>query len=114
MRIVITLLFILSVQHSNALSLEGKLLDEKTHQLIASATLFLSYTKVNTTSQSNGTFQFHTFPSGRYELIVSCSGYKTRRIELISSALPAFLSISLTPLELESPEFIDSTYEKNG
>lgn len=114
MRIVITLLFLFVFEHVNALSLEGKVVDEKTHQPIASATLFLSYTKVNTTSQSNGTFQFHTFPSGRYELIVSCSGYKTRRIELISSALPAFLSISLTQLEKESLEFIDTTYEKNG
>jgi hypothetical protein len=114
MRFIISLLFFLSVLPTNARSLEGKLLDEKTLEPISSATIFLSYTKINTTSQSDGTFQFHTFPSGRYELIVSCSGYKTRRIELISSALPAFLSITLTPLEQESPEFIDSTYEKYG
>ncbi len=104
--------FIWSSLHGQ--TLKGKVLDEKTLQPISSATIFLSYTKINTSSQSDGTFQFHTFPSGRYELIVSCSGYKTRRIELISSALPAFLSISLTPLEKETPEFIDSTYEKNG
>lgn len=114
MKIVVTLLFLFIVEHSHALSLEGKILDEKTLQPITSATIFLSYTKVNTTSLSDGNFTFPQFPSGRYELIVNCSGYKTRRIELISSSLPAFLSISLTPLEKESPEFIDSTYEKDG
>ena len=114
MRFIISLLFFLSVLPTNARSLEGKLLDEKTLEPISSATIYLSYTKINTTSLSDGRFTFPQFPSGRYELIVSCSGYKTRRIELISSALPAFLSISLTPLEKESPEFIDSTYEKDG
>ncbi|MFM7357003.1 MAG: carboxypeptidase-like regulatory domain-containing protein, partial [Sediminibacterium sp.] len=58
-------------------TLQGKILDEKTLQPITSATIFLSYTKVITTSLSDGNFTFPQFPSGRYELIVNCSGYKT-------------------------------------
>ncbi|MCA6472187.1 MAG: carboxypeptidase-like regulatory domain-containing protein, partial [Chitinophagaceae bacterium] len=98
----------------HAQTLQGKVLDREGLKPVPNATLFLSNTMVSTTTRDDGSFFFPNIPSGRYELIISCTGYKTGRIEIISSSLPQNLIIQLEPYIKELNEVVVKNYEKDG
>ena len=98
----------------HAQTLEGKVIERDARKPVPSATLFLSNTMVSATTREDGSFVFPSIPSGRYELIISCTGYRTRRIEIKSSSLPNNLTIELEPYTNELKEVVVRSYEKDG
>lgn len=69
---------------------------------------------ISATSNEDGSFTLATIPSGRYELVVSCIGYRTKRIEISSAALPENLTIQLEPVVKELEEVVVRNYDKEG
>ncbi len=114
MRIILFLLLSFLAFTLHAQTLQGKVLDREGLKPVPNATLFLSNTMVSTTTRDDGSFFFPNIPSGRYELIISCTGYKTGRIEIISSSLPQNLIIQVEPYINELKEVVVKNYEKNG
>ena len=109
--ILVLLFFYANVQGQ---VLKGIVQDRVGQKPIPNATLFLSNTMVSATTLDDGSFHFPYIPTGRYELIISCTGYKTSRVELISSSLPQNLIIQLEPYIKELNEVVVKNYEKDG
>lgn len=95
-------------------SLKGKILSADTHQPVAGANVYLSSTSIGTISDETGTFIIHSFPSGRYDLVVSFIGFETYKIELLSAHLPENFQVLLKPATKELQEVIVEPYEKDG
>lgn len=94
--------------------MRGVLLSKGELKPIPSATVYLSNTMISATSKEDGSFVLATIPSGRYELIITCTGYRTRRIEIKSSSLPQELTIELEPYIRELDEVVVISYDKDG
>lgn len=109
---ILVLLFFCANAQGQAL--KGIVQDRVGQKPVPNATLFLSNTMVSATTLDDGSFHFPYIPTGRYELIISCTGYKTSRIELISSSLPQNLIIQLEPYIKELNEVVVKNYEKDG
>jgi hypothetical protein len=95
-------------------SLSGLVLDADNKQTIASANVYLSNSSVGTITNEKGQFIIQNFPSGRYELVISCIGYTTQVIMISSAQLPPSLTVLLKPNVKELQEVIVEPYEKNG
>jgi hypothetical protein len=96
------------------ISLSGQVLDADNKQTIASANVYLSNSSVGTITNEKGQFIIQNFPSGRYELVISCIGYTTQVIMISSAQLPPSLTVLLKPNVKELQEVIVEPYEKNG
>ncbi|MES2004776.1 MAG: carboxypeptidase-like regulatory domain-containing protein [Bacteroidota bacterium] len=95
-------------------SLNGQVLGADNKQPIASANVYLSNSSIGTITNEKGQFIIHNFPSGRYDLVVSCIGYVTQVITVSSAQLPPSLKVLLKPNVQELQEVIVEPYEKNG
>ncbi|MFN9856153.1 MAG: carboxypeptidase-like regulatory domain-containing protein [Bacteroidota bacterium] len=115
MKSILPLLFFLFFSaHAQSQALRGILLSKGDLKPIPSATVYLSNTMISATSNEDGSFTLATIPSGRYELVVSCIGYRTKRIEISSAALPENLTIQLEPVVKELEEVVVRNYDKEG
>lgn len=114
MRTILFLLLSFLAFTLHAQTLQGKVQDREGLKPVPNATLYLSNTMVSTTNRDDGSFFFPYIPSGRFDLIISCTGYKTGRIEIISSSLPQNLTIQLEPYIKELNEVVVKNYEKDG
>jgi hypothetical protein len=94
--------------------LSGLVLDADNKQVIASANVYLSNSSVGTITNEKGEFNIHNFPSGRYDLVISCIGYTTQVITASSAQLPPLLTVLLTPNVKELQEVIVEPFDKNG
>ncbi|MFX5801284.1 hypothetical protein ABTE09_19425, partial [Acinetobacter baumannii] len=56
----------------------------------------------------------HSFPSGRYDLVVSILGFETYIVAVQSNKLPDFLEIVLKPKVNDLQEIVVEPYDKNG
>ena len=108
------LFFLFFSAHAQSQALRGILLSKGDLKPIPSATVYLSNTMISATSNEDGSFTLATIPSGRYELVVSCIGYRTKRIEISSAALPENLTIQLEPVVKELEEVVVRNYDKEG
>jgi hypothetical protein len=61
---------------------------------------------ISAASKKDGSFYIPSIPSGHYELIISCPGYKSQRIDILSNTVPPNLSIYLTPLNKTIEEVV--------
>lgn len=94
--------------------LGGKVLAADNKVPVASANVYLSNSSIGTTTDEKGQFIIRNFPTGRYDLVVSCVGFETQVITLSSAQLPPVLTILLKPKINELQEVIVEPYEKNG
>lgn len=62
-------------------SIAGKVIDAKSGQVLAGASVFCQNTTIGTVSKSDGTF-FMRLANGGYDMIVSYTGYETRNIRI--------------------------------
>lgn len=108
--ILVTVLFAFA---SNAQTLNGKVLAKDNNQPVGSASVYLSNTSIGTTTNVNGEFTLTNFPSGRYELIVSCIGYEPYQLVVNSNNLLP-ITIYLKPRVKELEEVTVEPYEKSG
>ncbi|WP_421773868.1 carboxypeptidase-like regulatory domain-containing protein [Gracilimonas sp.] len=91
-----------SGQSSQSITIQGRVLEKENGSPMASAHVYISQTKVGTTTDSNGEFTFSTKISGEKTLVVSFLGFKTnaRTIDLEAENTPLFFVI-----EMESNQF---------
>ncbi|MFK4985418.1 carboxypeptidase-like regulatory domain-containing protein, partial [Klebsiella pneumoniae] len=85
-----------------------------TRMPVNAASIYLSNTSVGTVSKEDGSFQIHSFPSGRYDLVVSILGFETYIVAVQSNKLPDFLEIVLKPKVNDLQEIVVEPYDKNG
>lgn len=96
------------------LVLGGRVVGSDTKQPVASANVYLANSSVGTVTDEKGNFSIRHFPSGRYDLVVSCIGYVTRVISISSAQLPSSFVVALQPNVTELQEVIVEPCEKNG
>lgn len=76
-RILFGGLFLLSLGAQAQNVLTGRVLDSLTHEPIPYVNVFFANTTIGSVTDSNGEFNIHDFPSGKYDLTASFVGYST-------------------------------------
>ena len=94
--------------------LSGRVLSADNKVPVASANVYISNSSIGTVTDEKGQFVIKNFPTGRYDLVISCIGYETQVVTLSSAQLPPVLTILLKPKVNELQEVIVEPYEKNG
>jgi hypothetical protein len=85
-------------------TIQGQIEDGSTNNPVVLASVFLSNTTKGVLSNENGKFVINQVPSGNYDLIVSCVGYETVKININTKALLRY-RIVLKPAESQLTEF---------
>jgi len=96
------------------IDLGGRVLSADNKVPVASANVYISNSSIGTVTDEKGQFVIKNFPTGRYDLVISCIGYETQVVTLSSAQLPPVLTILLKPKVNELQEVIVEPYEKNG
>src|SRR5258708_36199203 len=79
---VIALFFSLTVaSQEKTFFVSGKVIDEKTSQVLAGASVFCQNTTIGTVSKSDGSFSLK-LPNGRYDMVVSYTVHETNVIRI--------------------------------
>ncbi len=107
-------LLLLSVIGNAQQVLRGKVIGADTQLPVYLANVFLSNTSIGTVTDKEGNFIIQNFPSGRYDVVVSCVGYEVFVVTVQSSNIPPSLSVTLKPKVNELQEVIVAPYEKDG
>lgn len=68
-------------QFHTTITLSGRVLDADNNAPIANANVFLSQTMLGDATDANGEFVIPNVPLGTHNLIVSCLGYETQRVQ---------------------------------
>lgn len=112
------LLLLLSLCFSSFLlaqsMLRGKVTGGDSGLPIHLANVFLSNTSIGTITAKDGSFVIERFPTGRYDVVISCVGYEVQVITVQSAAMPEFLNIVLKPKVHELQEVVVAPYVKDG
>ncbi len=83
--------------------LKGKVVDAKSAEPLAFASVFLNNTTIGTVTSEDGTFSL-SIPSGQHEIITSFMGYEPLSFQIDTESMPASFLIQLVPLEVEMSE----------
>jgi hypothetical protein len=95
-------------------SITGTVTDAATKKKIAGANVFISNTSKGTVSDANGAFALHEIPTGKYDLIISITGYETIAYPFNSDKLPLKLDVQME-LKVKQWETANVTpFEKDG
>ncbi|HTI11167.1 MAG TPA: carboxypeptidase-like regulatory domain-containing protein [Puia sp.] len=79
---VLALLFSLTViSQDKTFLVSGKVIDEKTSQMLAGASVFCQNTTIGTVSKNDGSFSLR-LANGGYDMVVSYTGYETKVIRI--------------------------------
>lgn len=76
-------------------TLQGHITDQRTHQPLPGANVYLKNTLLGTSSQPDGTYLFNNLPEGKYTLVVSFLGYHTIQKEITVKEGIQTLSVQL-------------------
>lgn len=110
---IILLLLNLSAFAQNA-SITGTVTDAESKKRIAGANIFISNTSKGTVSDANGYFALHDIPAGKYELVISNTGYETIVFSFNSNDLPKKLDVQMQ-IKVKQWETVNVTpFEKDG
>lgn len=110
---IILLLLNLSAFAQNA-SITGTVTDAESKKRIAGANIFISNTSKGTVSDANGFFALQDIPSGKYELVISNTGYETIVFPFNSNDLPKKLDVQMQ-IKVKQWETVNVTpFEKDG
>lgn len=95
-------------------SITGTVTDAGSKRKIAGANIFISNTSKGTVSDANGAFALYDIPAGKYELVVSNTGYETIVFPFNSNDLPKKLDVQMQ-IKVKQWETVSVTpFEKNG
>jgi CarboxypepD_reg-like domain len=95
-------------------SITGTVTDAATGKRIAGANVFISNTSKGTVSDANGAFVLREIPPGKYDLIISITGYETIAYPFNSDKLPLKLDVQMN-LKVKQWETANVTpFEKDG
>jgi len=97
-----------------AQTFKSTVVNAQNKQPIADVSVFISNTSVGTTTALNGQFELTRFPSGRFDLVISCVGYETKVINTTSIEILSIKIIELQPKINQLDEVVLEPYEKNG
>lgn len=95
-------------------TLKGKVLAADTRLPIHLANVFLSNTSIGTVTNAEGFFTLDHFPSGRYDVVVSCIGYESYVTTVQYAQLPLTIEVNLKPRINILEEIVVEPYEKYG
>lgn len=99
-------------QNEETGTITGFLYDSETHQPLGSANIYLSKTTLGTTSDPTGYFELKNIPTGKYILICSFLGYKTKQysLEIKNQAFIDLKDVMMEadPIELSRIDVISS------
>lgn len=95
-------------------ALRGKVTGSDNGQPIHLANVFLSNTSIGTVTAKDGSFVIEHFPSGRYDVVISCVGYEVQVVTVQSAAIPEYLNIVLKPKVHELQEVVVAPFVKDG
>lgn len=115
-RIYGILFFLFSSFHCIAqnASITGTVTDADSKRRIAGANIFISNTSKGTVSDGNGVFALHDIPAGKYELVISNTGYETIVFPFSSNDLPKKLDVQMQ-VKVKQWETVNVTpFEKDG
>src|SRR5690348_17181148 len=84
--------------------ISGRVVQEKSREPIAGASVFISNSTKGTVSKADGSFELTDVPAGNHDLVVSSIGYATLVYSYKTADLPLKLEVLLQPriTELES------------
>ncbi len=108
------LLLVYACTAESQYTISGKVINADTKEPVAFAAAFLSHTSIGTTTDAAGRFRLTKVPQGRFELIVSLTGYSTSLQLLHSDKLPGEITIELKPVVSELPDVVLDPVEKDG
>ncbi len=102
------LIFLLSSsvfgQFHTTITISGQVLDAENNAPIANANVFLSQTMLGDATDANGDFIITNVPLGTHNLIVSCLGYETQRVQVrLVLANDRAYEFKLQPRVLQAP-----------
>lgn len=107
MRTVLLTLFAvaaaITAQPQTKFVIKGVVVQDKTNEPIAGASVFVTNSSRGTMSQADGSFELLDVPPGRHQLIISYIGYSTMVIPYTSEDLPMQLEVRMKrkPVELD-------------
>ncbi len=106
--------FSVSGQSSKSITIQGRVLDKENGSPLAAAHVYISQTKIGTTTDENGEFTFSTKMGGEKTLVVSFLGFKTnaRTIDLEAEKTPLFFIIEMEPNQFDLDQINVSTSNK--
>ena len=81
-KVLIFLLFSLFQGILNAQQITGKVVDENKEEAIPSSNIVINPGNYGTFTNSKGEFKFEKLPAGKYKLVISVVGFKTRNIDI--------------------------------
>ena len=110
----IGLSFSANCQSKKIVTIKGTVTDIQTEEPVASAHVYISQTKIGTTTNEKGEFKFRTELSGDQILVISFLGYKTiaKTIQLNESENELSFSIEMKPEQFDLEEVNVSTSNK--
>ena len=86
-------------------SIAGTITDADTQKPLSDAHVFLSGTKIGTSTNDTGQFKLQKIPAGGYQLVISSIGYKRTKVEvIISPGEDKTIDFKLKPVVYEMPE----------
>jgi hypothetical protein len=83
---------------NNFSAMFGTLTDSGDGEGINNASIELNQAVVNTTTNTNGDYQFQSLPFGSYEFTISSEGYESKTVEVVLSETNQEVNISLDQL----------------
>ena len=102
--LLLILLVLISLRCVSQNSLTGQVKDGDTDKVIPLANIFLSNTTKGWYSDEHGNFKISNIPTGLYELVISCVGYETIKVN-INTTEKRFYRIILKPVSMQLLEF---------
>lgn len=110
---ILLLLYGFTASAQNA-SITGTVTDAQSKRKIAGANIFISNTSKGTVSNADGYFALYDIPAGKYELVISITGYETVVFPFNSNDLPKKLDVQME-IKVKQWETVNVTpFEKNG
>lgn len=96
--IFLILLFLLPFCCFAQVTIQGKVLSKQDNKPIADASVFLNNTTIGNKTASDGSFSLSNIKPGKYELVVSCVGFKPQRSKItVSNSNVHLTDIYLNP-----------------
>ena len=88
---------VISIYGQSAGTFKGKIIDSESKEYISSANIVIEGTNIGASSDNNGYFEIKNPDTGRYTVIISVVGYKTKRVTV---QLP-LKTVGIFQIELE-------------
>ncbi len=94
-------------------SISGKVVSDKGEGLHG-ASVFISNTKIGTTTNANGEFTLEHLPNGNIQLVITFVGYETTTAFIVASDRNKKFIIKMQPLNNELQDVVVGNFDKRG